>query len=90
VVKTRVDRIVGVRVRYEEAAIQTAVRASGAKWDKPAKLWRLSFCVAVVHDLRERVVETWPVSPINGNMLPDLGCCLCVAITLAAIGDRLA
>ena len=34
----RVDRIVGVCILYEETTIQLAVRASGAAWDKPAKL----------------------------------------------------
>lgn len=53
----RADRIVGVRVRYEETSLQTAVKASGAKWDKPAKLWRLPYRVAVGLGLRERIIE---------------------------------
>ena len=53
----RPDRVVGVRIGYEEGSLQSAVRASGAKWDKPAKLWRLPYRVAVGLGLRERIVE---------------------------------
>ena len=53
----RVDRIIGVRVRYEETTLQSAVRASGATWDKPAKLWRMPYRVALGLGLRDRIVE---------------------------------
>ena len=53
----RVDRVVGVRVHYEEAALQGAVKANGAKWDKAAKLWRMPHRVAVKLGLQSRIVE---------------------------------
>ena len=54
----RIDRIVGVRVLYEETTLQSAVRTSGATWDKPAKLWRMPYSVALGLDLQDRIVET--------------------------------
>ena len=54
----RIDRIVGVRVLYEETALQSAVRASGATWGKPAKLWRMPYSVALGLGLQDRIVET--------------------------------
>jgi len=56
-VRRRPDRIVGVRIGYEEGSLQSAVKASGAKWDRPAKLWRLPYRVAVGLGLGERIVE---------------------------------
>ena len=53
----RPDRIVGIRVHYEETALRSTVRAKGAKWDRPAKLWRLPYRVAVRLGLRERIIE---------------------------------
>ena len=53
----RVERVVGVRVHYEEAALQGAVKANGAKWDKAAKLWRAPHRVAVKLGLQSRIVE---------------------------------
>ena len=53
----RVERVVGVRVHYEEAALQGAVKANGAKWDKAAKLWRMPRRVAVKLGLQSRIVE---------------------------------
>ena len=53
----RVERIVGVRVLFEETTLQSAVRASGATWDKPAKLWRMPYRVAIRLDLQNRIVE---------------------------------
>ena len=53
----RVERVVGVRVHYEEAALQGAVKANGAKWDKAAKLWRMPHRVAVKLGLQSRIVE---------------------------------
>lgn len=53
----RPDRIVGVRIAYEEGSLQSAVKASGAKWDRPSKLWRLPYRVAMGLGLAERIVE---------------------------------
>lgn len=49
--------IVGVRIGYHEAALQTAAKANGATWDRPAKLWRMTHGAAVELGLRERIVE---------------------------------
>ena len=53
----RVDQIVGVCILYEETTLQSAVRASGAAWDKPTKLWRMPYRVAIGLDLQDRIVE---------------------------------
>ena len=54
----RVDRIVGVPVLYEETTLQSAVRAGGATWNKPARLRRMPYRVALGLGLRDRIVET--------------------------------
>ena len=54
----RVERIVGVRVLYEETTLQSAARAGGVTWDKTAKLWRMPYRVALGPGLRDRIVET--------------------------------
>ena len=53
----RPDRIVGVRVRFEETALQTQVKEHGAKWDKPAKLWRMPHRAALKLGLQDRIVQ---------------------------------
>ena len=53
----RIDRIVGVRVGCEETTLQSAVKGSGATWDKPAKLWRMPYSVALGLGLQDRIVE---------------------------------
>ena len=54
----RVERIVGVRVLYEETTLQSAVRAGVVTWDKTAKLWRMPYRVTLGLSLRDRIVET--------------------------------
>ena len=53
----RIDRVVGVRVHYAEAALQGTVKANGAKWDSAAKLWRMPHRAAVKLGLQSRIVE---------------------------------
>ena len=54
----RVDRIIGVCILYEETPLQSAVRTSGATWDKPAKLWHMPYRVGLRLGLQDRIVET--------------------------------
>ena len=54
----RVDQLVGVQILYEEMTLQSAVRASGVTWDKPAKLRRMPCRVALGLGLQDRIVET--------------------------------
>jgi hypothetical protein len=53
----RPNRIVGIRVQFHESSLQSTVKAGGGKWDKPAKLWRLPYSVALALGLQDRVVE---------------------------------
>lgn len=52
----RTNHVVGVQVGYEEKTLQSAVKAGGATWDKPAKLWRMPYRVAVGLGLQDRIV----------------------------------
>jgi hypothetical protein len=51
------DRIVGVRVRYEESQLQATVKERGGRWDNVAKVWRMPYRLAVRLGLRSRVVK---------------------------------
>jgi hypothetical protein len=53
----RADRIVRIRLRYDESALRTKLRARGAEWDPLAKLWCLPYKVADQLGLRERIVK---------------------------------
>ena len=56
-IKPRIDRIVGVKIEYNERALQAAVRAAGARWDPQSKLWRMPRRVAGVLRLHDRIVD---------------------------------
>ena len=53
----RADRIVGVRVRFGETTLQKQVKDQGAKWDQPAKVWRMPYRAAVKLGLENRIVQ---------------------------------
>jgi hypothetical protein len=53
----KADRIVGVRVGFNETQLRQQVRDSGAKWDASARLWRMPLRAAKRLDLLERVVQ---------------------------------
>jgi hypothetical protein len=53
----RRDRIVWVKVRFEEAALQAQIRAQGAVWDRETKLWRMPYQAAAKLGLKARIVE---------------------------------
>jgi len=40
-IKPRTDRIVGVKIDYNERALRALARAAGASWDPKARLWRM-------------------------------------------------
>jgi hypothetical protein len=50
------DRVVGVRIRYEETQLRSVARANGATWDGTARLWRMPLRAAKRLGLAERVV----------------------------------
>lgn len=51
------SRGVGVRIAFEEVALQRLARNAGARWDKPARLWRMPLAAARALGLVDRVVE---------------------------------
>ena len=56
-VMRRVDRMVAVRVRYEESSLRAVIRDRGAKWDQAGKVWRMPYRLAVSLGLKNRIVE---------------------------------
>jgi hypothetical protein len=50
-------RVYGVRIGLHENELQARVKAHGAKWDKPAKLWRMRGRAIKLLKLYTRVVE---------------------------------
>jgi len=53
----KAERIVGVRVGFNETQLRQQVRNSGAKWDAPARLWRMPLRAAKQLGLLDRVVK---------------------------------
>ena len=53
----KAERIVGVRVGFNETQLRQQVRDSGAKWDAPACLWRMPLRTAKRLGLLDRVVQ---------------------------------
>ena len=53
----KADRIVGVRVGFNETQLRQQVRDSGATWDARARLWRMPVRAARQLGLLDRVVE---------------------------------
>lgn len=51
------DRQVAVQLHYEETELRAKVSARGARWDKIAKVWRMSRRMAVALGLRGRIVQ---------------------------------
>jgi hypothetical protein len=56
-IKSRTDKIVGVRIGLHEQSLQSLVRTAGATWDPKDKLWRMSKRVAGLLKLGHRVIE---------------------------------
>ena len=56
----RPQRIIGVRVAYEEGALQQTVREAGGRWDRGMRLWLLPLSTARILGLHERVVQVIP------------------------------
>ena len=49
-------KIVGIRVGFEETALQNKLRKAGAKWDPRQKLWFARHDVAVHIGLEDRII----------------------------------
>jgi hypothetical protein len=47
---------VAVRIAYREAALRSAAKAAGARWDPALKLWVLRYDQAVALALVDRIV----------------------------------
>lgn len=56
-IKVRVERWVGVRVHWNETALQEMVRVAGAKWDGRAKVWRMPRRLASILRLTHRITQ---------------------------------
>ncbi len=50
--------IVGLRIKWGEVALARRVRATGGRWDKRAKVWRLKYSGVVELGLQDRVVAS--------------------------------
>ncbi len=50
------DAIVGLSVKWGEAALARKVRASGGEWDKGAKVWRVKYQAVVELGLQDRIL----------------------------------
>jgi hypothetical protein len=55
--RPRTDRMVRVKIDYNEAPLRRVVRAAGATWDPDSRLWNMSRRVAGVLNLLDRIVE---------------------------------
>jgi hypothetical protein len=53
----KAELIVGVRVAFDETQLRQQVRGSGAKWDAPARLWRMPLRAVRQLGLLDRVVQ---------------------------------
>ena len=53
----RPDRVVAVRVQFDEVDVQRTLRQNGARWDRPARVWRLPYRTATKLGLEGRIVE---------------------------------
>ena len=56
-VQPRSDRLVQLKIDYNEGALRTVVRAAGGTWNAKSKRWLLSRRVAGALNLLDRVVE---------------------------------
>lgn len=51
------DEIVAVRIAYDEYTLQNNLKATGARWNAPRKLWILRYHLAVGLGLIDRIVD---------------------------------
>ena len=54
-IKVRSERMVGVRIEWNEQSLQEVVKAAGARWDGTARLWRMPRRLAGILRLTDRV-----------------------------------
>lgn len=55
-IRPRVETMVSVRIDPGEATLQQIVRAAGAKWDWPTRLWRMPKRLTGILRLTQRIV----------------------------------
>jgi hypothetical protein len=53
----RAERMVAVRLHFEEVELRATVLERGARWDKAAKVWRMPRRVAIALNLSARIVQ---------------------------------
>jgi hypothetical protein len=51
------EQTVGVRIDYQESALQHAARAVGTKWNPARRLWEMRYADAEYLRLTERIVK---------------------------------
>jgi hypothetical protein len=56
-IRKRTSQMVGVRIAAHKRPLQMMVRTAGAKWDPPAKLWRMPRRLAEVLKLADRIAK---------------------------------
>ena len=56
-VQARSERIVSLKIDFNEGALRSVIRAAGGSWDQESKLWLLPRRVAGVLNLLDRVVQ---------------------------------
>jgi hypothetical protein len=58
------DRLVGLRIGYEETELRARLRGVQARWDPSRKLWWLRLAVVVQLSLEERIAA-WEPPRVN-------------------------
>ncbi len=56
-IRPRTDRLVGVRIGFDEKPLRNLVRAAGGSWDYKAQVWRLPRRVVGILKLADRIIE---------------------------------
>ncbi len=51
------NKIVSVRIEYEELHLRNSIRGVGGEWNRQSKLWELSYRDAVNLGLEDRIVN---------------------------------
>jgi len=57
-VRPRSDKMVQLKLRFDEGALRMLIRAAGGSWDVKSKLWLLPRRTAGALNLLDRVVDT--------------------------------
>lgn len=57
--------IVGVRIDFDEKALQARIKKAGGKWEPTGRLWHLRYIDAVKMGLKSRVVKA--INNVEGD-----------------------